>query len=192
MTGSSPSATGPDDTWTLTARTDGPAGTRALGAALAATLRPADVVLLVGGLGSGKTTLAQGLAAGLGVKGPVTSPTFTLVREYAVPPGHDGVDRLLHADLYRLDSTAEVAALGLAELVEEAAVAVVEWGDTAGPVLGDEPLSVALAAGPPAPPAADRGDETRAVTVTGRGSRWAGRRPEVAAALSEWTTGATR
>ncbi len=115
--------------------------TRALGAALARVLRPGDVVVLCGDLGAGKTTLAQGVAAGLGVREQVTSPTFVLVRPYAcaapgTPANPTQVRFLLHADLYRLDHTTEVAELALGEMVEDAAAALVEWGDVAEPVLG--------------------------------------------------------
>jgi len=122
-------------------------GTRSLAGAVAALARPGDVVLLVGGLGAGKTTFAQGFARGLGIDGPVTSPTFTLVRQYPVPnqpPSVTGIAQLLHADVYRLDSLAEVADLALAELVEDGAVALVEWGDAAAPVLPAAMLRVAL------------------------------------------------
>lgn len=159
--------------WTATAGTATAEGTRELAASLAALARPGDVVLLVGGLGAGKTTFAQGFARGLGVVGPVTSPTFTLVRQYA-----GTALQLLHADVYRLDTLAEVADLALAELVEDGAVLLVEWGDAAAPALGDETLTVALEPG--------AGDEERTVVVTGRGARWSELRPAVMAALKPW------
>jgi tRNA threonylcarbamoyladenosine biosynthesis protein TsaE len=167
--------TGPD--WSVTATTDTAEGTRVLAAALAPLARPGDVVLLVGGMGAGKTTFAQGFARGLGVAGPVTSPTFTLVRQY---PCVGAVRQLLHADVYRLDTLAEVADLGLSELVEpgllhEGAVALVEWGDAAAPALGDDTLTVALE------PSGH--DDARMVTVSGRGAGWADRRAAVTAAL---------
>ena len=94
------------------------------------------MVLLSGDLGAGKTVLAQGIAAGLGVTDPVTSPTFTLVRPLPCGPGPAtrrarAVRTMLHADLYRLDHRREVVDLGLGELVEDEAVAVVEWGEAA-------------------------------------------------------------
>jgi tRNA threonylcarbamoyladenosine biosynthesis protein TsaE len=137
-------------------RTESAADTRALGAALARALRPGDVVLLAGDLGAGKTTLAQGIGVGLGITDQVTSPTFTLVRSYPCPVPVEAVGgrragatvrTFLHADLYRLDNLAEVADLALAELVEDDAVAVVEWGDVAEPVLGGDALSVRLTEG---------------------------------------------
>ncbi len=116
--------------WMLPARSASPDATRALAARLAGVARRGDVIVLQGSLGAGKTTFAQGFARGLGVEGPVTSPTFTLVRQYSCALG-----QLVHVDVYRLDRLAEVADLGLADLVEEG-VALVEWGDAARPALG--------------------------------------------------------
>jgi tRNA threonylcarbamoyladenosine biosynthesis protein TsaE len=98
--------------------------TIALGRELARTLPRRCVVLLIGNLGAGKTALAKGLLAGLGVAQPdeVTSPTFTLIHEY-------GDGRAYHIDLYRLDTAAEVAALGIEDLIEHEAVVLIEWGE---------------------------------------------------------------
>ncbi|MHB8680800.1 MAG: tRNA (adenosine(37)-N6)-threonylcarbamoyltransferase complex ATPase subunit type 1 TsaE [Acidimicrobiales bacterium] len=128
-------------------RTAGAAQTQQLAAALAAALAPGDTVLLVGDLGAGKTTFAQGMAAGFGVVDPVTSPTFTLVRPYDVVSSPNGVRTMLHADLYRLDRLQEVVELSLGDLVEDGAVAVVEWGDVAVPALGPDAISVRLEPG---------------------------------------------
>lgn len=165
----------PTGAWSLRARTHGPEETRRLASALAGCCVPGDLVLLLGDLGAGKTTFAQGFARGLGVAGPVTSPTFTLVRDYPLAGSPAGLRRLLHADLYRLDSLAEVEDLGLPELVEDASVALVEWGERGAPVLGDEFLTVRLAPG--------EGEDDRVLEVTGRGRAWAGRRQEIALAL---------
>ena len=110
--------------------------TQAAGEAFAALLRPGDVVLLSGRLGAGKTTFVQGVARGLGVRERVTSPTFTLVRPHGCENAN-GVTTLYHADVYRAGSLAEVFDLDLTELIEESAVALVEWGETAAPVFGD-------------------------------------------------------
>lgn len=170
--------------WSAEGATAGAGQTRALAAALATVARPGDVVLLVGGLGAGKTTFAQGFARGLGIEGPVTSPTFTLVRQYPCPgagPGARAVRQLVHADVYRLDSLGQVADLALPELLDGDAVALVEWGDAAAPVLGEETLTVTLAPGP--------GDDDRTVRVVARGARWADRRQAVATALRGVTAG---
>jgi tRNA threonylcarbamoyladenosine biosynthesis protein TsaE len=98
--------------------------TRRVGKSLAAELLPDGVLLLHGDLAAGKTVLAQGVAAGLGIDpSEVQSPTYTLVREHTGPHG-----RLLHLDLYRLD-TREAAALGLEDLLTAPAVKVVEWAE---------------------------------------------------------------
>lgn len=98
--------------------------TRRLGAALAAELAPDGVLLLTGDLGAGKTVLAQGVAAGLGIDPrQVRSPTFTLVREHRGERG-----RLIHVDLYRLRPE-EAAALGLDEILAGPGVKVIEWAE---------------------------------------------------------------
>jgi tRNA threonylcarbamoyladenosine biosynthesis protein TsaE len=166
--------------WPVTVTTASPDGTRAVAAALAALCGPGDVLLLTGELGAGKTVFAQGFAAALGVPGPVTSPTFALVRQYRCQ-GHGPVETLIHADVYRTGSLPEVVELALAELVEEQAIALVEWGELAAPAFGDDALAITLDR--PAPAGTEVSDEARTITVTGLGA-WAGRRAEVAAALA--------
>jgi tRNA threonylcarbamoyladenosine biosynthesis protein TsaE len=97
--------------------------TIALGEKLAATLPRQCVVLLIGNLGAGKTTLVKGLVKGLGAAVPdeVTSPTFTLIHEYGTA--------VYHIDLYRLDTAREVMSLGLDELFDREAVVLIEWGE---------------------------------------------------------------
>lgn len=109
----------------LTLETASVAATLACGEALGRELAGGDLVLLSGGLGSGKTHLAKGIALGLGVPADVVvaSPTFVLVREYA------GRCRLAHSDWYRLGEADEVAALGLEEVLATGGVVVVEWAD---------------------------------------------------------------
>jgi tRNA threonylcarbamoyladenosine biosynthesis protein TsaE len=96
-----------------------------LGRRLARELPPRQVVLLIGQLGAGKTTLAKGIVEGLktAAADEVSSPTFTLIHEY----GRNG--RVYHVDLYRLDEPREVATLGLDELLEREAVVLIEWGE---------------------------------------------------------------
>jgi tRNA threonylcarbamoyladenosine biosynthesis protein TsaE len=96
-----------------------------LGRRIARELPPRAVLLLIGNLGAGKTTLAKGIVSGLGAAQPedVTSPTFTLIHEY-------GTDHLVyHVDLYRLDTPAQVATLGLEEIFDRGAVVLIEWGE---------------------------------------------------------------
>lgn len=118
-------------------------GTRRTAGALATLLGPGDLVLLTGELGAGKTAFTQALAAALGVDEAVTSPTFTLVRSYRTARGFD----LLHADLYRLEQLHEVVDLGLAEQLDDGAVAAVEWGERGAAALPPDRLSVTFAAG---------------------------------------------
>ena len=95
-----------------------------LGRQIAHELPKRTVVLLIGNLGAGKTTLAKGILSGLGAATPeeVTSPTFTLIHEY-------GGGRAYHVDLYRLDTRHQVATLGLDEVLDREAVVLVEWGE---------------------------------------------------------------
>jgi tRNA threonylcarbamoyladenosine biosynthesis protein TsaE len=95
-----------------------------LGRAIARELPRKAVVLLIGNLGAGKTTLAKGIISGLGAGSPqdVTSPTFTLIHEY-------GGGRVYHVDLYRLDTPAQVATLGLEEIFDREALVLIEWGE---------------------------------------------------------------
>ncbi|MDQ1364155.1 MAG: tRNA threonylcarbamoyladenosine biosynthesis protein TsaE [Acidimicrobiaceae bacterium] len=137
--------------------------TQAVAARLQPLLEPGDVILLGGELGAGKTAFVQGLARAMGVEGPVTSPTFTLVRSYDGPGGV----RLVHADVYRLDHLQEIVDLGLPELLEEGAGAVgaIEWGEAAAPVLARDYLEIRIDFG--------EGDDDRVLRVTPVGVRWA-------------------
>jgi tRNA threonylcarbamoyladenosine biosynthesis protein TsaE len=105
-------------------RTTTEAETIALGERLARELPARAVVLLIGNLGAGKTTLAKGMAKGRGAAEPddVSSPTFTLIHEY-------GGGRVYHIDLYRLDEPRQVATLGLEELFDQDALVLIEWGE---------------------------------------------------------------
>jgi tRNA threonylcarbamoyladenosine biosynthesis protein TsaE len=107
-----------------TYRTASEEETVALGVRLAGELPPRGVVLLIGNLGAGKTTLAKGIVSGLGAAAPddVSSPTFTLIHEY-------GGGRAYHIDLYRLDEPRQVATLGLEELFDRDAIVLIEWGE---------------------------------------------------------------
>ena len=134
---------------------------QALGVQLASLLRAGDLVVLAGGLGAGKTTLVQGIGAGLGVTGPVVSPTFVIARVH-----RGGHLPLVHVDAYRLGSVAEVDDLDLDAVLEES-VTVVEWGEGLVEDLAGARLEVRLDR------SSDPSDETRRVTLTGVGERWA-------------------
>lgn len=147
--------------------------TRAYGHALAELLRAGDLVVLTGPLGAGKTTLAQGLGAGLGVRGQVASPTFIIARVH--PSLTDGPP-LVHVDAYRLGSLEELDALDLDAGLDES-VTVVEWGEGLAEVLSGDRLEVVIDRPRGAAAGEDDlmdGSGTRRVTVRGIGRRWAG------------------
>jgi len=121
----------------LSCVTSGPDDTRSLGEAVAAQLRPGDVVSLSGELGAGKTCFVQGAARGLGVTSRVTSPTFTLVRPY------DGDIGVVHVDVYRLNQLHEFEDLG-DEVLDPERVTFVEWGDAVARLLPPDRLEVEL------------------------------------------------
>ena len=104
-----------------------PKRTRSLGRALGKLLQPGDIVLLTGELGSGKTQFAKGIAQGLGIARPITSPTYNLIYEYR--DDRDGRVLLRHFDLYRLEDKRELNDIDYFGLLEDNVVSVVEWGD---------------------------------------------------------------
>ena len=134
-----------------------PADTRALGAALAGLVRAGDLVVLVGPLGAGKTALTQGLGAALGVREPVTSPTFVISRVH-----RGGRLPLVHVDAYRLGGVADVDDLDLDASTEES-VTVVEWGQGLVEQLADEHLEVRLDR---------RDDDVRTALLVPHGPGW--------------------
>jgi tRNA threonylcarbamoyladenosine biosynthesis protein TsaE len=106
------------------------AETHAIAAVVAELARAGDIIVLSGEMGAGKTAFAQGFGVALGVSDRITSPTFTLVHSYPVDRGpRAGKVTLHHADLYRLERTAEVSDLALRELAEFAGIVLVEWGE---------------------------------------------------------------
>ena len=152
--------------------------TRAFGRALAGVLRAGDLVVLTGDLGAGKTTLTQGIGAGLSVRGQVASPTFIIAREHppvARPDGTRG-PTLVHVDAYRLGSLDEVDALDLDASLDEA-VTVVEWGEGWVESLAQDRLEVTLQRPRGGALADDDLDDAaageRVVTVRAVGGRWA-------------------
>ena len=139
----------------------------ALGERLATILRRGDLILLTGDLGAGKTTLTQGIGAGLRVRGPVTSPSFVIAR---VHPSLVGGPELVHVDAYRLGDRVELDDLDLDTDLDRSVV-VVEWGRGVAEQLSPDRLEILLT-GP---------DGERTATVSGSGPRWT--HPAAAGAL---------
>ena len=134
---------------------------------LSAELRAGDLLVLTGPLGAGKTTLVQGIGDGLGVRGPITSPTFVIAR---VHPSLRGGPALVHADAYRLGGVAEIDDLDL-DASTDSSVTVVEWGEGLAEGLSEDRLEVAIEL-----PGNGQGDghgDGRIVRLTGIGPRWA-------------------
>jgi len=146
--------------------------TRELAGSLANLARPGDVVLLAGDLGAGKTAFAQGFGRALGVTESITSPTFVLVHTY------QGRLRLVHADAYRLEHLGEIIDLGLPELLDEGAVALIEWGDRLAPALAPDFLEVRLEMG--------AGDDQRHLCLRTVGPGWGARLRSLTMAVARW------
>jgi tRNA threonylcarbamoyladenosine biosynthesis protein TsaE len=157
----------------ITAATKSVDDTRALAAEIAALAAPGDLVVLAGDLGTGKTAFAQGFARGLGVEEPVTSPAFILVRTY------EGRLPLVHLDVYRLDHMQELVDLGIAELLDDGGVTLIEWGDAVTPALPADFLEVRLEAGEAA--------DDRMLTIRSVGPGWPPRADRLRRAVAPWT-----
>lgn len=135
-----------DQGLTVTGTVAGEEAMRDFGTVIAQQLEVGDIVLLHGDLGAGKTTLAQGIAAGLGIEDPVQSPTFTLRAEYAVRLAGGAEVTLHHLDLYRLNEPDELGGIGWDELINaDADVMVVEWPERAGDWLPERYMLVSIA-----------------------------------------------
>jgi tRNA threonylcarbamoyladenosine biosynthesis protein TsaE len=158
----------------MTIRTDSPDATRAVAAALGELLVGGDVILLAGDLGAGKTAFVQGLARGLGIDEPVTSPTFTIVQEYT------GRLPLAHVDVYRLDRVQDLYDLGFDELVDGDGVTVVEWGDLVEQSVPADHLVVRIDPGP--------ADSERVLELSYYGPTWRARENAVETALRDWVS----
>ena len=156
----------------ISARTKSAEDTRDLARAVAPYVRGGDVVLLAGDVGTGKTTFTQGFGDALGVTEPITSPTFILMRRY------DGRLPLVHVDVYRLEHLQEVLDLGLAEMLDDGGVALIEWGDVVAPALPADFLEIRLEYGV--------GDDDRHVQLRTVGPGWSARVRVLSAAVERW------
>ena len=130
--------------------------TRCAGRLLGACAAPGDVVVLTGDLGAGKTVIAKGVAEGIGIETPVTSPTFNILLL------HRGRTDLAHFDLYRLENPAELEDIDFWGVLESGAVALIEWGDRFPDELPDDVLTLSIAI---------TGDESRAISIESSGPR---------------------
>ena len=128
--------------------------TEAIGEELAQKLRGGDVLAFTGSLGMGKTAFTRGLARGLGCRGRVTSPTFTIVNEY------EGRTPLFHFDMYRLGSSDELFGIGWDDYLARGGVCAVEWSERVSDVLPDDTIYVDIAR-------TDEHEDWRTITVTG-------------------------
>jgi len=153
--------------------------TRGIAQAIAKLVRAGDMIVLIGEMGSGKTTFSQYFAHALGVSEPVTSPTFNLLHNYS-----GSRLKLHHADLYRLERTGELDDLGLTDLQEAGGVMLVEWGDVVGDALGTG-LVLKLAV----PENADTEDlvTVRQIEIDWRGMQWETRWDKLRSSLDTWT-----
>lgn len=146
--------------------------TRSVAARVAGVARACDILLLAGDLGAGKTAFAQGFGKGLGVDEAITSPTFTIVRAY------QGRLPFTHIDVYRLDYLQEVTDLGIAELLDDGGVTLIEWGDVVAPVLPADFLEVSLEMGPT--------DDERSLRMRPVGTGWSARTGALRRAVEPW------
>ena len=128
--------------------------TQRLGCALAAVLKPGSLVAFTGDLGAGKTAFTRGLAAGLGIKDRVTSPTFTIVNEY-----EGGRLPLFHFDLYRLGSSEELYDIGWEDYLRRGGVCAVDWSENASDVFEDNCVRVSIRRG--------AGENEREIVISG-------------------------
>ncbi len=129
--------------------------TRQLGMKLAALLKAGDTVLLKGDLGAGKSELARGIARGLGITGPVPSPSFTILNVY-----DEGRIPLYHFDWYRIEDPAEIGEMGLEEMIGGDGAALIEWSEKAPDCLPERYLLAKIRV---------TGEEEREITLTPAG-----------------------
>ena len=129
--------------------------TQALGQKLASRLAPGDVIAYFGDLGAGKTAFTRGLAQGLGITDPVTSPTYTIVNEYL-----SGRIPLFHFDMYRLSSSDELFDIGWEDYLDRGGVCAVEWSENVRDALPPDAVTVTIARCP-------ENDGWRIITIEG-------------------------
>ena len=139
-----------------------PAHTRRIGACLGTLLQPGDLLLLQGPFGAGKTTLVQGIAQGLGVRGHISSPSFALVNVYRAGDRQPG-SLVYHIDLYRISDPEEALQFGLEEYLSGKGVTVVEWPERAEEVLPSEHARITMTFA---------GVRTRVLTIEASGERY--------------------
>jgi tRNA threonylcarbamoyladenosine biosynthesis protein TsaE len=140
-----------------TIETRDPAATRALGAALARVARPGDLISLVGDLGCGKTQLAKGFGAGLGITDTIVSPSFVLMAEYR------GRMPMFHIDLYRLADAAEALAGGLVDERQGEGVTLIEWAERLADAMPDDRLEILIEG---------TGDDPRTIRLRAEGDEY--------------------
>lgn len=145
----------------FTVTTSSPEETRKIGEALGRLLAPGDVVGLIGDLGAGKTVFAQGVALGIGAKGRVTSPTFTLIHE------HMGRIPLYHVDVYRLRTLDDVESIGIEDYLYGDGAVVLEWADQVLSILPEDRLDIVIKR-----PDRDGDDNVREISISPHGERY--------------------
>ncbi|MXW42804.1 MAG: tRNA (adenosine(37)-N6)-threonylcarbamoyltransferase complex ATPase subunit type 1 TsaE [Acidimicrobiia bacterium] len=160
------------------AHTKSPAQTKDIGAALAKIAKPGDLLILIGDLGAGKTTFAQGFAAGLGITKQVSSPTFTLASEY------QGRLLLHHLDVFRLEHLSEVLDLDLFELLDGDNVTLIEWGNMIRQTLPTDYLEIAFTF----TNSLETSPDERTIILQPTGNRWQNRANTLSETLQPWIT----
>ncbi|MCH1512074.1 MAG: tRNA (adenosine(37)-N6)-threonylcarbamoyltransferase complex ATPase subunit type 1 TsaE [Acidimicrobiales bacterium] len=155
------------------ARTNSAEETQQLAACVADLAVARDLILLVGDLGAGKTAFTQGFGRSLGITDAITSPTFTLAKEYS------GRLRLHHLDVYRIEELEEVRDLALPELLEGESVTVIEWGDQIVPALPQDYLEIRLEYGSK--------ENERNITISLVGTSWKERMAQITKILDRWS-----
>ena len=145
-------------------RTDSVEQTFSIGRCLGQVLERGDVICLIGGLGAGKTAFTGGIAGALGIKGYITSPTFTIVNEYK------GSMPLYHFDVYRISDPEEMFEIGFDEYIDGNGIVVIEWADLIKEILPAEHILVNIEKD------VEKGGDKRVISIEFKGSRYAGRK----------------